>query len=90
MDHKLTSGWHQGVIDVPTQDGEDTKSIHYVMKLAGEPSKTGIKGSRIIKLEFKRLGTTIASYERGWALYPKTPEADITLYYFLEKASERI
>ena len=90
MDYKLASGWHQGVIDVPTQDGEDDVSFYYVMKLAGEPSETGIKGSRIIKLEIKRLGTTMVAYERGWELYPKTPEADVALYYFLEEAEERI
>ena len=39
-----------------------------------EPSKYGIDGGRISKLEIDDEHGTVVNYDRGWDIKPKTPE----------------
>ena len=43
-------------------------------KLYDEPSKFGIEGGKISKLDIHKDGELVMRYDRGWDKEPKTPE----------------
>ncbi|QFT63782.1 hypothetical protein [Roseivivax sp. THAF30] len=49
-------------------------------KLYDEPSKHGIDGGRISKLDIRKDGELVASYDRGWSQEPETPEEKQALH----------
>ena len=57
--------WSKGTID-----GFDYNVKHYA-----ESSQFGIDGGKISKLWIAKDGMEEASYERGWAMRPKTKES---------------
>lgn len=52
-----------------TENGYEYWAKHYE-----NGSEFGIDGGRISKLQISRDGQTVASYERGWDIEPKTAE----------------
>lgn len=77
--------WHEGVIGIPSEDGNYSK-IHYWVKSYDEPSKTfGIDGGRISKLSLKQNDEFVANYDRGWDKRPATPEAEAAYAILLKE-----
>ena len=62
--------WKEGIIGIPTKDGE-YKKVKYWVKHFDEPSEDyGINGGKISKLSLKMDGEWIANYDRGWDIEP--------------------
>lgn len=51
----------------------EKKFVAYV-KSYEEPSKFGIDGGRISKLQIKDGDVTVLNYDRGWDVKPESPE----------------
>ena len=47
---------------------------HYEAKVFEDGSQFGINGGRISKLHVVKDGKCIINYDRGWDIYPETPE----------------
>lgn len=62
-------------------------TFHYWVKQYEEGSKNGINGSRVSKLTIRneRTGNTVANYERGWDVKPKTKTENAALDYILKE-----
>lgn len=47
----------------------------FTAKVFGLPSKFGIDGGRVSKLEIKKGTTPVVNYDRGWDIEPESDEA---------------
>jgi hypothetical protein len=66
-DPEITTGWMEGKIT--TMPGY---SFH--AKMYNEPSKHGIGGGKISKLEVRKDDQLVMRYDRGWDKDPQTPQ----------------
>lgn len=62
--------WTTGQIDYQGQ------TVDYIAKVSDEPSEVGIDYGRVFKLDVEMAEQTIASYDRGWEIYPETEEQE--------------
>lgn len=76
--------WHDGTITVQDKNGKKVE-ITYTAKIYDEGSMYGINEGRISKLTLKQGKETVANYDRGWDIPPKTTEAKKALEILLEK-----
>ena len=60
-------------------------TVHYTIKLFGEPSEFGINHGKISKLELRQDGEIVANYDRGWDICPTTKEAELALCILLNR-----
>lgn len=75
--------WKEGIIGIPTKDGETIRA-HFWAKVYDEPSEEyGINGGRISKLEIRFGEKKVVHYDRGWDIEPETEEANVALYIVL-------
>lgn len=70
--------WHEGEYDMFGW------KITYVAKVSDEPSIYGIDEGRVFKLDLRRNGRLVASYDRGWERYPNYEKGEEILDKFLE------
>lgn len=77
--------WKEGIIGIPTKDGE-YKKVKYWVKHFDEPNEDyGINGGKISKLSLKIDGEWIANYDRGWDIKPTCKEAEMALCILLNE-----
>lgn len=69
--------WKEGSIKVVD------KIYHYEAKIYDEPSKFGINGGRISKLNVRLNGKEIINYDRGWDKEPSIEDEKAVLYIIL-------
>ena len=75
--------WKEGIIGIPTKDGE-YKKVKYWVKHFDEPSEDyGINGGKISKLSLKMDGKWIANYDRGWDIEPADENTQLALELLL-------
>ena len=73
--------WKEGIIGIPTKDGE-YKKVKYWVKHFDEPSEEyGINGGKISKLSLKMDGEWIANYDRGWDIEPAEDDEAAQIAY---------
>ena len=73
--------WKEGIIGIPTKDGE-YKKVKYWVKHFDEPSEDyGINGGKISKLSLKMDGEWIANYDRGWDIEPAEDDEATQIAY---------
>ncbi|HEM3439509.1 DUF7678 domain-containing protein [Streptococcus suis] len=65
--------WTEGRIDYQGQ------KVDYIAKVSSQPSEVGIDLGCIFKLDIEVAEETIASYDRGWEIYPETEEGEAIL-----------
>ncbi|WP_174850532.1 DUF7678 domain-containing protein [Streptococcus suis] len=65
--------WTDGRIDYQGQ------KVDYIAKVSPQPSEVGIDLGCIFKLYIEVAEETIASYDRGWDVYPETEEGEAIL-----------
>lgn len=64
--------WTKGQLDYQSQ------TVDYIAKVSDQSSEVGIDEGRVFKLDIEVADRTIASYDRGWDIYPETEsEEDI-------------
>ncbi len=76
--------WRHGTIGIPDKDGNYTV-VHFAIKIYNVPSKYGINGGKISKLELKVDNHIIANYDRGWDIPPSSIEAEMALCILLNE-----
>lgn len=70
--------WHEGTIGTPI-GSKDNRIAHYWVKTADEDQETGM--GRIVKLQIKVDGETVANYDREWDIEPDESDSLLLLAY---------
>lgn len=74
--------WKTGTISIPVKDGGRI-TAKYEVKCYDVGSQYGINGGKISKLRITIDDRTVANYDRGWDIEPKTEEEKICLCILL-------
>lgn len=70
--------WKEGCVGIPKKDGS-YEAFRYVVKVFDEPSRFGIDGGRISKLQVTQKGKVVIHFDRGWDVKPTTETEQIVL-----------
>lgn len=65
--------WTTGMIEY------QGRQVDYIAKVSTHPSEVGIDCGRVFKLDVEVADETIASYDRGWEIYPETEKEEAIL-----------